>query len=126
MPNAQGLQLIEIINNNIKMMDYAISIQNWRDAAYFIQQVIEKCLKLVLMSQGEPDNALYTHDLSYLIIMLYNKYGINVPNNIRSTAYNVSCWEAKSRYDISFKYKVSDIRGGAKIAKEYFKLITSA
>lgn len=124
MPNAQGFQLVEIIKNDIKMLDYAVSIQDWRNAAYFIQQVIEKSLKLVLMSQGVTDNQLMIHDLTYLILML-NHVGIQVPSNIVSTANKITEWEAKARYDIRFNAKPSDIKGCAKIAKNYFKLVTS-
>lgn len=124
MPNAQGLNLINIIKDDIKMLDYAISIQAWRQAAYLIQQVIEKSLKLVLMSQGIPDNQIFTHDLTSLILMLDN-IGISVPGNIINTANKVTLWEAQSRYDLNFRANASDIKGCAKIAKNYFKIVTS-
>jgi HEPN domain-containing protein len=123
MPNAQGKLLIEMIKGNIQIMDYAIDRQLWRDAAFYVQQVIEKSLKLVLMSQGVPDNQLYTHDIYRLILML-NQFGITVPGDIIAAANNITIWEAKSRYDSTFSGKPLDIKKCAKIAKAYFKLVT--
>lgn len=125
MPNAQGLALIKIIEEDIFMLNLAISHQKWRMAAYLVQQVIEKSIKLVLMSQGVPDNQILSHDINFLRLMLYNNFGINVPSNVISTANTVTFWEAQARYDLNFCAKPSDIKGCAKIAKDYFKIITS-
>jgi HEPN domain-containing protein len=119
MPNVQGKLLIEMIKDNIAMMNYAISRQLWRDAAYYVQQVIEKTIKLILMSQGVPDKQLCTHDIYRLIFML-NQFGIEVPIDIVEAANTLTVWEAKARYNQIFNAKPVEIRKYAKNSKSLF------
>lgn len=125
MPNAQGLELINIIKDDITLMDLAIENQLWSNAAFLAQQVIEKSLKLVLMSHGVPDRNLFSHDIDFLRIMLYSNFKITVPSNIITTANKLNSWEALARYDNRFLAKPTEVKECAKIAKNYFKLVTS-
>lgn len=124
MPNAQGLLLINIIKDDIAMMEYAIKNGYTRNAAYQVQQVLEKSLKLVLMSHGATDNSLKLHDISALINMVAS-LGLQVPNELYTVANKITAWEANARYDEIFIVTSSDVKGCATIVKRYFNLVTS-
>lgn len=75
-------------------------------AAYHVQQGIEKALKYQTEMMGIPYRK--THNLIGLISDLEN-HGFMVSDNFKEKAYIISDWEASSRYNDDFNALRSDI-----------------
>lgn len=92
-------------------------------AAYHTQQAVEKCLKYYLHDvYGEDDTArsFKTHNISTLILML-NKYGHQVSNELISMSDELTGWEASSRYGESLISTRENILKGINLAKGLYQ-----
>ncbi|MGN1098245.1 MAG: HEPN domain-containing protein [Clostridia bacterium] len=75
-------------------------------AAYHVQQAIEKALKYQTELLGIPYKK--THNLIGLIVELENN-GFSVSDELKRKAFIISDWEASSRYNDNFFASRNDI-----------------
>ena len=81
-------------------------------AAYHVQQAIEKELKYILHDLNDADDTtkdFRTHNIVSLCKQV-EKYGISLPDDIKDIAFEISEWEAVSRYKGGVINNVSQIK----------------
>ncbi len=84
-------------------------------AAYHVQQAIEKALKYQTEMMGIPYKK--THNLIGLIVEL-ERNGFKVSDKLKNKAYIISDWEASSRYNDDFFAVVADIQDAMDLYKD--------
>ncbi len=73
-------------------------------AAYHVQQAIEKALKYALVTFGEVDETskeYRTHSIPALIDLVSECSNIEISDQLKLAANDITSWEAHSRYDDS-------------------------
>ncbi len=68
-------------------------------AAYHVQQAIEKALKYQMEMSGEPYKKI--HNIAGLIADV-EKTGFPISNDLKAMAYEITNWEAATRYNDDF------------------------
>ena len=89
-------------------------------AAYHIQQGIEKALKYQTEISGLPYKKI--HNLTGLIIDVENA-GFAVSNELKAMAFQISDWEASSRYNDDFTVVKGDLEKAIRLYEELEKRI---
>ena len=84
-------------------------------AAYHIQQGIEKALKYQTEISGYPYRKI--HHLAGLIGDV-EKTGFVVSDELKSMAYLISDWESSSRYNDDFSVSVTDLNRALQLYEE--------
>ncbi len=84
-------------------------------AAYHIQQGIEKALKYQAEISGVPYKKI--HHLSGLISDA-EQTGLSVSDELKSMAYQISDWEASSRYNDDFSVLRKDMEKAIQLYEE--------
>ena len=90
-------------------------------AAYHAQQAIEKELKHILhdvFGADETERKFKTHTIPALISQA-EEYGVCVPDNVKAIAYDITAWEAKTRYPGGAKSNRDDINEAIQIYEEF-------
>ena len=89
-------------------------------AAYHIQQGIEEALKYQTEISGLPYKKI--HNLTGLIIDVENA-GFAVSNELKAMAFQISDWEASSRYNDDFTVVKGDLEKAIRLYEELEKRI---
>lgn len=89
-------------------------------AAYHIQQGIEKALKYQTEINGAPYKKI--HNLAGLIADA-EKTGLNISAELKMMSYKISDWEASSRYNDDFSVSVDDLETALRLYDELEKSI---
>ena len=89
-------------------------------AAYHIQQGIEEALKYQTEISGLPYKKI--HNLTGLIIDVENA-GFAVSNELKAMAFQISDWEASSRYNDDFTVVKGDLERAIRLYEELEKRI---
>ena len=84
-------------------------------AAYHIQQGIEKALKYQTEISGYPYKKI--HNLVGLIGDV-ERTGFTVSDELKAMAYQISDWEAASRYNDDFSADISDLEKAIRLYEE--------
>ena len=92
-------------------------------AAYHIQQGIEKALKYQTEISGQPYKKI--HNLVGLITDV-EATGFAVSNELKAMAYQISDWEASSRYNDDFSVIRSDLEKAIRLYEELESQILDA
>ncbi len=113
---SQGIELYK--NNEIK------EVKN--QAAYHLQQAIEKLIKIQVYNSGCAYNirSMYVHNISTLTRYADSlNISVDIPAEIRNNAIMISDWEASGRYDIHFTVRVDTLEKYHRIVSEWFERI---
>lgn len=112
----QGIELYK--NKGIK------EVKN--QAAYHLQQAIEKLIKIQVYASGCSYNnrSMYVHNIATLTNYAAS-LGINadIPAEIRNNPVIISDWEASGRYDLHFSVRIDTLEKYYKIVDEWYKRI---
>ena len=84
-------------------------------AAYHIQQGIEKSLKYQIEMSGKPYRKI--HNLTGLIIDA-ELTGIVISDELKAMAYLITDWEASSRYNDDFEVSLTDMEKAIRLYEE--------
>ena len=102
-------------NNEIK------EVKN--QAAYHLQQAVEKLIKIQVYNSGCTYNnrSMYVHNISSLANYADSlNIGVYIPAEIRNNAVMISDWEASGRYDIHFTVRIDTLEKYHRIVKDWF------
>lgn len=96
-------------------------------AAYHAQQAIEKELKYILhdiFDADETERKFRTHTLSALISQVED-YNVLVPDEVKAIAYDVTGWEANTRYPGGATANRDEINNVIQIFERFSKYIAN-
>ena len=120
---------MQIIKADILMAQQGIELYKRKEikeiknqAAYHIQQAVEKLIKIQVYSSGVNYNnkSLYVHNIGSLISYASGlAIPMDIPKDIFDNAVMISDWEASGRYDIHFSVRIDTLEKYLKIVEEW-------
>lgn len=94
------------------------------NAAYHIQQAVEKMIKIQVYHSGKPYNnhSMYSHNLIQLT-QYAKSLGIQlfIPEYILSNLVLLTSWEARGRYDIHLVVRIDRLKHCYDVVEKWYK-----
>ncbi len=95
-------------------------------AAYHLQQAVEKLIKIQVYTSGCTYNnrSMYIHNISSLSSYADSLgFNVDIPTEIRNNAVMISDWEVSGRYDIHFSIRINTLEKFFVIIDDWYKRI---
>jgi len=93
-------------------------------AAYHLQQAVEKLIKIQVYTSGCAYNnrSMYIHNISSLSSYADSLgFNVDIPTEIRNNAVMISDWEVSGRYDIHFSIRINTLEKFHEIIYDWYK-----
>ena len=94
-------------------------------AAYHVQQAFEKELKHILYDiydADETERKFKTHMIPALISQV-EEYDVTIPDDVKSIAYDITEWEANTRYPEGRTSDREEIKDAIRIYEDFSKYV---
>lgn len=94
------------------------------NAAYHLQQAVEKMIKIQIYCSGIPYNnhSVYSHNLVQLT-QYAQSIGIQlmIPEYVQNNLVLLSSWEARGRYDVHLMVRIDRLRRCYDVIEKWYK-----